>query len=96
MRRPAVSFTPITKSEWFFFRMRVHFTNSFDLPNHFRHDDLKQMLDSNKDHLKLEAMKRIIGMVAKVRRKKSIQISEIFNFILPHRVAMHPICFRPS
>lgn len=31
-----------------------------------RHDDLKQMLDSNKDHLKLEAMKRIIGMVAKV------------------------------
>lgn len=32
----------------------------------FRHDDLKQMLDSNKDHLKLEAMKRIIGMVAKV------------------------------
>lgn len=32
----------------------------------FRHDDLKQMLDSNKDHLKLEAMKRVIGMVAKV------------------------------
>lgn len=30
-----------------------------------RHDDLKQMLDSNKDSLKLEAMKRIIGMVAK-------------------------------
>lgn len=35
-------------------------------PAIFRHDDLKQMLDSNKDHLKLEAMKRIIGMVAKV------------------------------
>lgn len=32
----------------------------------YRHDDLKQMLDSNKDTLKLEAMKRIIGMVAKV------------------------------
>lgn len=31
----------------------------------YRHDDLKQMLDSNKDSLKLEAMKRIIGMVAK-------------------------------
>ncbi|XP_070541832.1 AP-3 complex subunit beta-2-like [Ptychodera flava] len=30
-----------------------------------KHEDLKQMLDSNKDNLKLEAMKRIIGMVAK-------------------------------
>ncbi|GFO30668.1 Ap-3 complex subunit beta [Plakobranchus ocellatus] len=30
-----------------------------------KHDDLKTMLDSNKDSLKLEAMKRIIGMVAK-------------------------------
>ncbi|KAK3599723.1 hypothetical protein CHS0354_037195 [Potamilus streckersoni] len=30
-----------------------------------RHDDLKSMLDSNKDTSKLEAMKRIIGMVAK-------------------------------
>jgi AP-3 complex subunit beta len=29
---------------------------------YFRHDDLKQMLDSNKDSLKLEAMKRIIGV----------------------------------
>lgn len=27
-----------------------------------RHEDLKQMLDSNKDGLKLEAMKRIIGV----------------------------------
>ena len=27
-----------------------------------RHDDLKQMLDSSKDSLKLEAMKRIIGV----------------------------------
>lgn len=34
----------------------------------FRHEDLKQMLDSNKDNLKLEAMKRIIGMVAKVSK----------------------------
>lgn len=29
---------------------------------HFRHEDLKEMLDSNKDGLKLEAMKRIIGV----------------------------------
>lgn len=27
-----------------------------------RHDDLKQMLDVNKDSMKLEAMKRIIGV----------------------------------
>ncbi|CAF4177823.1 unnamed protein product, partial [Rotaria sordida] len=30
-----------------------------------KHEDLKQMLDSNKDNLKLEAMRRIIGMIAK-------------------------------
>lgn len=29
---------------------------------YYRHDDLKEMLDSNKDNLKLEAMKRIIGV----------------------------------
>ncbi|KAG5899451.1 hypothetical protein JTB14_015304 [Gonioctena quinquepunctata] len=32
-----------------------------------KHDDLKEMLDSSKDSLKLEAMKRIIGMIAKGR-----------------------------
>ncbi len=32
---------------------------SFDI---FRHDDLKEMLDSNKDSLKLEAMKRIVAV----------------------------------
>lgn len=30
---------------------------------YFRHEDLKEMLDSNKDGLKLEAMKRIIGVI---------------------------------
>ncbi|XP_053385509.1 AP-3 complex subunit beta-2-like isoform X2 [Mercenaria mercenaria] len=30
-----------------------------------RHEDLKMMLDSNKDSQKLDAMKRIVGMVAK-------------------------------
>lgn len=40
----------------------------------FRHDDLKQMLDSNKDHLKLEAMKRIIGMVAKVGQQNRLTL----------------------
>lgn len=28
----------------------------------YRHDDLKHMLDNNKDSMKLEAMKRIIGV----------------------------------
>ena len=28
----------------------------------FRHDDLKTMLDSSKDNLKLDAMKRMIGV----------------------------------
>jgi hypothetical protein len=28
----------------------------------FRHEDLKSMLDGNKDNVKLEAMKRIIGV----------------------------------
>lgn len=32
----------------------------------YRHEDLKQMLDSNKDGLKLEAMKRIIGVISQL------------------------------
>lgn len=32
-----------------------------------KHDDLKSMLESNKDGLKLEAMKKLITMVAKGR-----------------------------
>lgn len=31
-------------------------------PPHPRHDDLKEMLDTNKDSLKLEAMKRIVAV----------------------------------
>lgn len=46
---------------------------------HLRHDDLKQMLDSNKDNLKLEAMKRIIGMVAKVSKHQHTIISTIIS-----------------
>ncbi|CAF1606473.1 unnamed protein product [Adineta ricciae] len=30
-----------------------------------KHEDIKHMLDSNKDNLKLEAMRRVIGMIAK-------------------------------
>uniref|UniRef100_A0A8C6NUN0 AP-3 complex subunit beta n=1 Tax=Nothobranchius furzeri TaxID=105023 RepID=A0A8C6NUN0_NOTFU len=39
--------------------------NSFWMFSSCRHDDLKEMLDSNKDSLKLEAMKRIVAMIAR-------------------------------
>ncbi|XP_055636661.1 AP-3 complex subunit beta-2 [Toxorhynchites rutilus septentrionalis] len=47
-----------------------------------KHDDLKQMLDSNKDNLKLEAMKRIIGMIAKGR-----DASELFPAVVKNVVS---------
>lgn len=47
-----------------------------------KHEDLKQMLDSNKDNLKLEAMKRIIGMVAKGR-----DASELFPAVVKNVVS---------
>ncbi|XP_053985309.1 AP-3 complex subunit beta-2 [Hylaeus volcanicus] len=47
-----------------------------------KHDDLKQMLDSNKDGLKLEAMKRIIGMIAKGR-----DASELFPAVVKNVVS---------
>lgn len=40
-------------------------SSGFFSENFKRHEDLKAMLDGNKDNLKLDAMKRIIGMVAK-------------------------------
>lgn len=47
----------------------------------FRHDDLKQMLDSNKDNLKLEAMKRIIAMVAKGRDASDLFPAVVKNVV---------------
>ncbi|XP_055380324.1 AP-3 complex subunit beta-2 [Condylostylus longicornis] len=47
-----------------------------------KHEDLKQMLDSNKDSLKLEAMKRIISMVAKGR-----DASELFPAVVKNVVS---------
>ncbi|XP_042861804.1 AP-3 complex subunit beta-1-like isoform X2 [Penaeus japonicus] len=46
-----------------------------------RHEDLKQMLDSNKDGLKLEAMKRIIGMVAKGRDASDLFPAVVKNVV---------------
>ncbi|XP_015608069.1 AP-3 complex subunit beta-1 isoform X2 [Cephus cinctus] len=46
-----------------------------------KHEDLKQMLDSNKDNLKLEAMKRIIGMVAKGRDASDLFPAVVKNVV---------------
>ncbi|CAD6234241.1 GSCOCG00007677001-RA-CDS [Cotesia congregata] len=46
-----------------------------------KHEDLKQMLDSNKDGLKLEAMKRIIGMVAKGRDASDLFPAVVKNVV---------------
>ncbi|EGI65728.1 AP-3 complex subunit beta-2 [Acromyrmex echinatior] len=51
-------------------------------PEYKKHDDLKEMLDSNKDGLKLEAMKRIIGMVAKGK-----DASEMFPAVVKNVVS---------
>ncbi|XP_045512570.1 AP-3 complex subunit beta-2 [Pieris brassicae] len=42
-------------------------SGAFFQPDYKKNEDLKQMLDGSKDSLKLEAMKRIIGMIAKGR-----------------------------
>ncbi|CAN8027190.1 unnamed protein product [Ixodes persulcatus] len=47
-----------------------------------RHEDLKNMLDSSKDGLKLEAMKRIIGMIAKGK-----DASELFPAVVKNVVS---------
>lgn len=52
-RRLNVGETHLTRHRWTFLQKHAY----------FRHDDLKEMLDSNKDGLKLEAMKRIIGVI---------------------------------
>nr|XP_018900756.1 PREDICTED: AP-3 complex subunit beta-2 isoform X1 [Bemisia tabaci] len=46
-----------------------------------KHDDLKQMLDTNKDHVKLEAMKRIIGMIAKGRDASDLFPAVVKNVV---------------
>lgn len=46
-----------------------------------KHDDLKQMLDMNKDSMKLEAMKRIIGMMAKGRDASDLFPAVVKNVV---------------
>lgn len=47
-----------------------------------RHDDLKNMLDSTKDSLKLDAMKRIVGMMADGR-----DVSDLFAAVVKNVVS---------
>ncbi|XP_060873005.1 AP-3 complex subunit beta-1 isoform X2 [Metopolophium dirhodum] len=56
--------------------------SSFFVSDYKKHDDLKQMLDSPKDGPKLEAMKRIIGMIAKGR-----DASELFPAVVKNVVS---------
>lgn len=46
-----------------------------------RHDDLRQMLDSSKESLKLEAMKRIISMVARGRDASDLFPAVVKNVV---------------
>jgi len=46
-----------------------------------KHGDLREMLDSNKDSLKLDAMKRIIGMVAKGRDASDLFPAVVKNVV---------------
>ncbi|ESO88349.1 hypothetical protein LOTGIDRAFT_126173 [Lottia gigantea] len=57
-------------------------SSSFFTSDFKRHEDLKTMLDSNKDAQKLEAMKRIVGMVAKGK-----DASELFPAVVKNVVA---------
>lgn len=56
-------------------------SGSFFNSDYKKHEDLKQMLDVNKDGLKLEAMKRIIGMIAKGRDASDLFPSVVKNVV---------------
>lgn len=54
---------------------------SFFNSDYKKNADLKQMLDSSKDSLKLEAMKRIIGMVARGRDASDLFPAVVKNVV---------------
>ncbi|XP_074650639.1 AP-3 complex subunit beta-2-like isoform X2 [Tubulanus polymorphus] len=57
-------------------------SSGFFMNDFKKHEDLKTMLDGNKDSSKLEAMKRIIGMIAKGR-----DASELFPAVVKNVVS---------
>ncbi|XP_072038441.1 LOW QUALITY PROTEIN: AP-3 complex subunit beta-2-like [Amphiura filiformis] len=56
-------------------------SGGFFAADYKKHEDLKSMLDSNKDNLKLEAMKRIIGMVAKGKDASDLFAAVVKNVV---------------
>lgn len=61
--------------------MEAEYAGGFFASDARKHDDLKHMLDSNKDGLKLEAMKRIIGMIAKGRDASGLFPAVVKNVV---------------
>lgn len=57
-------------------------TGGFFSSDFQRHDDLKAMLDGSKDNLKLDAMKRIVGMMADGR-----DVSDLFAAVVKNVVS---------
>ncbi|KAJ0175321.1 hypothetical protein K1T71_009462 [Dendrolimus kikuchii] len=56
-------------------------SGAFFQPDYKKNEDLKQMLDGSKDSLKLEAMKRIIGMIAKGRDASDLFPAVVKNVV---------------
>ncbi|XP_059056021.1 AP-3 complex subunit beta-2-like [Achroia grisella] len=56
-------------------------SGAFFQPDYKKNDDLKMMLDGSKDSLKLEAMKRIIGMIAKGRDASDLFPAVVKNVV---------------
>lgn len=56
-------------------------SGAFFQPDFKKNDDLKLMLDGSKDSLKLEAMKRIIGMIAKGRDASDLFPAVVKNVV---------------
>ncbi|XP_072167067.1 AP-3 complex subunit beta-2-like isoform X2 [Diadema setosum] len=56
-------------------------SGGFFATDYKKHEDLKSMLDGNKDGLKLEAMKRIIGMIAKGKDASDLFAAVVKNVV---------------
>ncbi|XP_053611304.1 AP-3 complex subunit beta-2 isoform X2 [Plodia interpunctella] len=56
-------------------------SGAFFQPDYKKNEDLKMMLDGSKDSLKLEAMKRIIGMIAKGRDASDLFPAVVKNVV---------------
>ncbi|XP_033634375.1 AP-3 complex subunit beta-2-like isoform X1 [Asterias rubens] len=56
-------------------------SGGFFAADYKKHEDLKSMLDGSKDSLKLEAMKRIIGMIAKGKDASDLFAAVVKNVV---------------